>query len=162
MDVLRNTVNGIMLDLMCGTNKHGPEYTGMDKRPLPGVDIMHDCELFPWPLENESCLMIMASHAVEHINPSISIEFFDECWRVLREGAGMVVITPYGGSPRWLMDPTHRCSFTEMSFQYFDPRYPLYGVYTPKPWVIEEMVYSPMGDINVRLKKMKDQKEMMR
>lgn len=155
------TQKGIMLDLMCGTNIHGPEYTGIDKRALPGVAIVHDCEKFPWPLEDGACLMIMSSHAVEHIDPSIIIDFFDECWRILREGAGMIVITPYAGSHRWFMDPTHKGHFTETTFQYFDPRYPLYGVYSPKPWSIEEMTFFPVGDINVRLKKMKDQRELM-
>ncbi len=152
---------GIMLDLMCGTNKHGNEYTGMDKRGLPGVDIIHDCEIFPWPLEDEACLMILSSHAVEHIDPSKIVEFFDECWRVLKEGAGMIVVTPYAGSHRWFMDFTHKGHFNEVTFQYLDPRYPLYGVYAPKPWSIEEMAFSPVGDINCRLKKMKDQRELM-
>lgn len=152
---------GILLDLGCGSHKHGVEYTGIDKRAARGVDIVWDLETFPWPLEDGSCLMILASHIFEHFNPSKMLEIFDECWRVLKEGAGMIVVTPYGGSSRWLMDFTHWSSFTEASFQYLDPRYPLYSVYAIKPWSIEEMTFSPVGDINCRLKKMKDQRDLM-
>jgi hypothetical protein len=59
---------GILLDLGCGENKrHG--FVGMDKRKLKGVDIVHDLEIFPYPLESESCLSIVGSHIVEHISP---------------------------------------------------------------------------------------------
>jgi SAM-dependent methyltransferase len=158
---MSDVTKGIMLDLGCGGNKHGNEYTGIDKKAWPGVDIVHNLEEFPWPLEDESCLMILASHIMEHFSPAKIIGIFDECWRVLKEGAGMVVVTPYGGSFRFIMDPTHWTSFNEATFQYFDPRYPMYGVYSPFPWSIEEMVFSPVGDINCRLRKMKDQRELM-
>ena len=59
---------GLMLDLGCGENKTRG-FVGMDKRPLPSVDIVHDLEIFPYPLENESCLSIVGSHIVEHITP---------------------------------------------------------------------------------------------
>lgn len=59
---------GIKLDIGCGASKN-VGFIGMDYRPLPGVDIVHDVELFPWPLPDESVVVAVASHLVEHINP---------------------------------------------------------------------------------------------
>ncbi len=60
--------SGIRLDIGCGGNKqHG--FVGMDVRDLPGVDIVHDVTMFPWPLPDESVLTAIASHLLEHIPP---------------------------------------------------------------------------------------------
>lgn len=60
---------GILLDVGCGASKNDG-YVGMDVRPLPGVDIVHNLEKFPWPLDDESCILVHASHVLEHINPA--------------------------------------------------------------------------------------------
>lgn len=60
--------SGIRLDIGCGANKQ-PGFIGMDVRPLPGVDIVHDVLKFPWPLPDECVLLAMASHLLEHIPP---------------------------------------------------------------------------------------------
>lgn len=60
--------SGIRLDIGCGGNKQ-PGFVGMDVRDLPGVDIVHDATMFPWPLPDESVLTAIASHLLEHIPP---------------------------------------------------------------------------------------------
>jgi len=60
--------SGIKLDIGCGDNKQ-PGFVGMDYRDLPGVDIVHNVELFPWPLPDESVILSMCSHLVEHLDP---------------------------------------------------------------------------------------------
>lgn len=60
--------SGIRLDIGCGGNKQ-PGFVGMDVRDLPGVDIVHDVTMFPWPLPDESVLTAIASHLLEHIPP---------------------------------------------------------------------------------------------
>ena len=57
---------GIRLDIGCGENKQ-EGFVGMDARALPGVDIIHDLEVFPWPLPDDCCLTIVGSHIIEHI-----------------------------------------------------------------------------------------------
>jgi len=37
------------LDIGCGWSKRAG-FVGMDKRNLPGVDIIHDLEIFPYPI----------------------------------------------------------------------------------------------------------------
>jgi|GEM_PF-849394 len=58
----------LSLDLGCGPNKQSG-FIGMDIRPLEGVDIIHDVEKFPYPLPDECCALVRASHVMEHINP---------------------------------------------------------------------------------------------
>lgn len=59
---------GIKLDIGCGGSKQ-KGFVGMDIRPLPGVDIVHDLEKFPWPIPTEAASFAMSSHVIEHINP---------------------------------------------------------------------------------------------
>ncbi len=70
IDLLLHKNNlGIKLDIGCGDGKQ-PGFVGMDVRELPGVDIVHNLERFPYPLPNESCSLITASHVLEHMNPA--------------------------------------------------------------------------------------------
>lgn len=69
IDELIAAKGGISLDVGCGATKQGPEWVGMDLRELPGVDIVHDVNLFPWPLPDECALRSVCSHLVEHIPP---------------------------------------------------------------------------------------------
>ena len=54
---------GILLDIACGANKQ-PGYVGLDIQQLPGVDIVHDLNVHPWPLPDECVLRAIASHIV--------------------------------------------------------------------------------------------------
>lgn len=69
-EILQEHNLGIKLDVGCGENKAGADFVGMDVRPLEGVDIVHNIEKFPWPLPDESCSLVVASHVLEHINPA--------------------------------------------------------------------------------------------
>lgn len=56
----------LSLDVACGAYKrHGA--VGMDIRPLPGVDIVHDFTQFPWPVPDEVCMLVTANHVLEHV-----------------------------------------------------------------------------------------------
>ena len=54
------------LELGCGPSK-GDGYTGMDLFAYEGVDIVHDMDVFPWPIEDGACTEIRAIHLVEHV-----------------------------------------------------------------------------------------------
>src|SRR3972149_2839692 len=60
---------GIQLDIGGGGNPQ-KGFVNLDIRPLETVDIVWNIERFPWPLPDECCIRVMASHLVEHINPS--------------------------------------------------------------------------------------------
>lgn len=60
---------GIQLDIGGGAHPQ-KNFICLDIRPLETVDIVWNLERFPWPLPDECCIRVMASHVVEHINPS--------------------------------------------------------------------------------------------
>jgi predicted SAM-dependent methyltransferase len=62
--------SGIRLDIGSGASKQGPDWVGIDILPLKGVDIVHNIEITPWPLPDNCVSTAIASHLLEHINPS--------------------------------------------------------------------------------------------
>lgn len=153
------------LDIACGNHKEGPTWTGMDIQKLPGVDIVHDVNVHPWPIEAESVDRAKAWHIVEHIPPTVVtengtrfpfIEFMDECWRVLKSGARIDIECPHGASDGFMHDPTHCNMLDEFTFEYFTPDSRRYLVFQPKPWKLVELRWSRDGNINAILEKMKE------
>jgi len=150
------------LDIGCGANKQ-PGFIGMDIRPLPGVDIVHDVEVYPWPLPNDCVRRAVCSHLVEHINPHKGnfIKFMNEIWRVMKVGGELMIATPHGYSPGYLQDPTHCNPCNEWTWAYFDPAEKqtdgyLYNIYRPKPWRIKYLSFNPNANIELVLVKRKD------
>jgi len=152
---------GIQLDIGCGANKQ-PGFVGIDMLDLPGVDIVHDLEVFPWPLEDESVLRAVASHVLEHINPhkGVFINFMNEVWRVLKPNAQFAFVVPHASSHGYQQDPTHCNMINETTMHYFDPDpegnnigSQLYNFYQPKPWKIEKQYFNPNGNLEVLLTK---------
>lgn len=68
-DVLKQK-KGIVLELGCGESKADPTWVGIDARDLPGVDIVHNLEKYPWPLPDDCCHLVHSAHLLEHINPA--------------------------------------------------------------------------------------------
>ena len=154
LDELLAKNSGIRLDIGCGANKQD-RFVGMDKRELPGVDIVHDWNVYPWPLPDESCIMVMASHVVEHVNPADGgfLRWMDEVWRICKPGAEFAIAVPHGYSMGYLQDPTHCNQCNETTWAYFDPDFPLYVIYEPKPWKIRHLVWDPTANIELVLVK---------
>lgn len=168
---LLNKHSGIRLDIGCGANKQ-PGFVGMDIRPLDGVDIVQDLTRFPWPLPDDSVLVAMSSHVVEHIPPVAIgpdgtwfpfVRFMDEVWRVLRPDGEFAIACPHGYSSGYLQDPTHCNAINEATWAYFDPLEPntggmLYHIYKPKPWKIKYLSWSPAANMEVVLIKRREDK----
>ncbi len=146
---------GILLDIGCGENKQ-KGFVGLDMRKLPGVDIVHNLEVFPYPLEDESCLTIVGHHIVEHIKPWLMIDFMNELWRLLKPEGQLALSMPYGVNQLFVQDPTHCNPCNERTWQYFDPEYPLYQIYKPKPFRVEKgfPVYRSDGCLEVVMRKL--------
>jgi len=150
------------LDIACGNHKDGPDWVGMDIQKRPGVDVVHDLNLHPWPIDAERVDCAKAWHIIEHIPPACVtengtrfpfLEFMNECWRVLKVGARLDIETPHGASDGFLHDPTHCNPVDELTFEHFDPDYRRYQTYQPKPWKIISLNYTREGNVNVVLEK---------
>jgi len=114
----------IKLDIGCGKNKV-PGFIGMDYRNFPGVDIVHDINVYPWPIENGSVAEINCSHFLEHLdhnrhNPE-RVRFMNEVYRILAPGGKITIITPHWASNRAYGDFTHADKpVSEMFFYYIN------------------------------------------
>ena len=92
---------------------------------------------FPWPFADDSVDELFCSHFIEHIpmvyvsqdnghshvqdevfSKDLLMAFFDECWRVLKDGGMLKVITPSARSDRAFQDPTHRRFIVAPTFCY--------------------------------------------
>ena len=161
--IIKKNKRGILLDIGCGENKQGENFIGIDIRELPGVDIVHDIEVFPWPLPDECVLTAIASHVVEHINPHKFgfVNFMNEVWRVMKPGGQFAISCPHGASQGFRQDPTHINAMDEATFNYFDPlvENSFWYIYKPKPWKIAQRHWNPAANIEVLLIKRLEQKE---
>jgi SAM-dependent methyltransferase len=145
---------GIRLDIGCGEAKQ-PNWVGMDRRKVKGVDIVHDAQDFPYPFEDESCFQVLLSHLWEHIEPKNRIDLMNEIWRIMKPDGQLLISVPYYLSLGACQDPTHYTCPNEATFTYFDPKLPLYNVYKPKPWKLVQNNYSMNGNMEVILEKIK-------
>lgn len=156
---------GYRLDIGCGANKQ-QGFVGIDYHQYGDVDIVHDIEKTPWPLESESVLVATSSHVLEHIEPhgGVFIEVMNEVWRVLKKDAQFAFVVPYAGSPGYYQDPTHCNAISEATLYYFDPLHEsnLYQFYEPAPWAIEMSAYKPEGNLEVVLRKRLDDRSYHR
>jgi hypothetical protein len=145
----------VNLDVGCGGNKQ-PNFIGMDKRKLPSVDVVHDLEVFPYPIPPDSCNTIVGSHIVEHIAPQKMIDFMNELWRICKVGGKVCFRLPYGWSYGYIQDPTHCNPCNEATWEYFDPTKYLWGIYQPKPFFVEMCTYQVTGNMEVVLRKLSE------
>lgn len=134
--------SGIHLDIGCGGNKM-EGFVGMDIRDEPGVDIVHDMTVYPWPLPDECVNAAVGSHILEHIPPwnFTFVNFMNELWRVMKPYKEFAFVVPHGASGGFLQDPTHCNPCNEFTFDYFCPeretRY--WFIYKPKPWRLKHL-----------------------
>jgi len=107
----------IKLDIACGNNKHAG-FAGIDIVAIPSVDIVHDLDVFPWPLEDDCVEEAIAHHYIEHSRDLM--KFMNELYRVMKVGAKCTITSPYYNSIRAWQDPTHTRAISENSFKYFN------------------------------------------
>jgi hypothetical protein len=131
-DVLR-------LDFGCGPNPK-PGFEGVDKYPFDGkVKHVLDVTCDPWPWADSSVDEAHASHFLEHLTNFNDkwerVKFFNGLYRILKPGAGAMLIFPHWSSNRYYGDPTHKEPFSEMGFYYLS-----------REW---RLVQAPHTDISV-------------
>ncbi len=106
------------LNLGCG-NYPKKGYVNLDFAKLKGVDIVHDLDIYPWPLKNNEFDYVVSSHVLEHLGSIV--EPIEELWRITKKGALISIEVPIFPSIGSAADPTHKQFYTFRTFDYFRP-----------------------------------------
>ena len=105
------------LDVGCGSRKrHG--FSGMDIVALEGVDIVHNMNIAPWPVEDHTIEEMIFDDVLEHSKDFLTI--LQEVYRVAKPGCIVKISVPHFSSDNMYTDPTHTTFFSTRSFNYFD------------------------------------------
>lgn len=125
----KKEVKLLKIDLGCGPNKCGADWTGVDMFKMQGVDVVCNLAKDPWPFKDNSVDEAHASHFLEHLtnlgDKWERTHFFNELYRVLKVGAKASLIFPHWCSVRYYGDPTHKEPFSEMGFMYLSKEWRL-------------------------------------
>lgn len=105
-----------ILDLGCGDRKTKGAI-GADCVALPGVDVVMNLNVFPYPFEDDSFDTIYLNDVIEHLPDTIRV--MEEIHRIGRPGARVHIRVVNWNSHYTAMDPTHVKAFTENSFDFF-------------------------------------------
>ena len=115
---------GRSLHLGCGpTSKQGD--VGIDILPGAAVDIVHDLDVTPWPVDDDAFDRVICTDVLEHLRDVPAV--MKEIYRVCSDGAVVEIQVPTGTSSDVFIDPTHLRGFSFRSFDYFDPSKPYYA-----------------------------------
>lgn len=104
------------IDIGCGKNKK-EGFIGLDRVPMPGVDIVCDLDKEKIPMDDNSVEEIYTMHFVEHIDNLMGL--IEELWRVSKKGTKITIAVPYFTSVGAFRDPTHKRFFTYETFDHF-------------------------------------------
>lgn len=99
----------LWLDLGCGTVKQA-NFIGLDRYPLPGVDVIADLDQ-PLPFRDNSVDLVYASHSLEHVADLVFV--MKEIYRVCCHGAQVCIVAPYYQQSLNLANPYHKQVFNE-------------------------------------------------
>ncbi len=100
-----------VLELGCGFNK-APGAYGVDIIAGSSADLIHDLDVFPYPLAESSWDRIICRDVLEHV--ADFVRTMEEIWRVGRPGAMVEVSAPFMSSVNYFSDPTYSKARFEM------------------------------------------------
>ena len=84
---------------------------------MPGVDVVHDLNKFPWPFHNNSFKEIICEHILEHLDNFNKV--INEIWRISKPNARIKVHAPYYIGWSAAADPSHKIIFCYRTFDYY-------------------------------------------
>lgn len=122
---------------------------------MPGVDLVHDVDVHPWPFADDTVDEVHALHLFEHVDDPLG--FMAEAWRVLAVGGLLRLEVPHWKSQNAYTDPTHRRYCTEDTFRYWVPDTWLFwvgGIAYHRGCLFDEVANTVRsGDLVVELRK---------
>lgn len=110
------TKHSLKLHLGCG-NDIKQDFINLDSVKLPGVDIVHDLNKFPWPFKQNVFEKIISISTLEHLENLIKV--MEEIHRISKNEAIIEIRVPHFSSLGAFKDPTHKIFFSYYSFDYF-------------------------------------------
>ena len=103
------------LNLGCGEDiKKG--YINLDKEKIPGVDVVHNIDKFPYPFKENYFDEVYASHILEHAKDLFMA--MKEIHRISKPGAIVRITVPYFHSAG-AFSPNHNYFFNTDSLRFF-------------------------------------------
>lgn len=94
-----------VLDLGCGPKRKTEGSVGLDMRPAPHVDVVHDLNVFPYPFADDEFDAVVMSHIIEHVDRPLRV--MAEVHRITRAGGSVHIITPHYSSQLSYGDMEH-------------------------------------------------------
>ncbi|PNX53275.1 MAG: hypothetical protein BV458_05340 [Thermoplasmata archaeon M9B2D] len=127
----------MILDLGCGEKKVEGSI-GVDNVALPGVDVVHDLSIFPYPFKDESADVIYLNNIIEHLPDTIKV--MEEMYRILKPGGLLHIETVYWNHKDSISDPQHKSFFNETTWEFFTGKRKTY--YTKAQFRMESFKYT--------------------
>jgi len=104
------------LNLGCGPDiKKG--YVNLDSVKIPGVDVIHNLNKFPYPFKDNEFDEVFASHVLEHVDDLVRV--MKELKRICKPKARIKIRGPHFACGLAYRDPTHKRFFSYFTFEYF-------------------------------------------
>lgn len=94
---------------------HG--FVNIDKADLPETDLKWDLEKIPLPFKENSVSEVRSEHLLEHLGNFV--ELLEDLYRITKPGGKWKFVVPYYKYEGTYRDPTHKCFFSENTFDYF-------------------------------------------
>lgn len=102
-----------IIDIGCGENKI-PNALGLDIDKSSNPDILHDLNVYPYPIKDNECDKIYAKHVIEHLNNPV--DFMREICRILKPGGTAFIETPHFSCRVAYSEPQHKLFFSYFMF----------------------------------------------
>lgn len=111
---LVSRARGRVLDVGCGSAK-ARGAVGIDISPETDADIVHDLNVFPYPLDDSSFDEVLMQDVLEHVREPVRV--VEELHRILRPGGRLALRTPHFSSALAYGDPTHTHYFSALAIR---------------------------------------------
>ena len=92
-------------------------WVNLDLAKLPGIDIVHNLDSYPWPFEDGQFDYILAIDVLEHL--SDLVKAMEEIHRILKKDGVIELRVPFWNSYSFNTDPTHKIRFSEDTLRFF-------------------------------------------
>jgi SAM-dependent methyltransferase len=106
----------IRLNIGCGSDIL-PGFVNSDIVAVPGVDVVCDLDVAPWPWPDGCAEVIHAMDVFEHLDKPLL--FMTECHRILMPGGVLEIRVPDWRYENAWTDPTHKRGCTDLTFDYW-------------------------------------------